>query len=115
MSAFLYQILPVLIISSSSSFFQVPLIWTNVDLSWKSVASLSTSLSAIHCHLSLESSIICCCSAVILLAGVEFAFCCCEKANCILVMKHIPSIANFIVFVFEIGRASCRERVCQYV
>ena len=54
-SVCLYQIRPVLMMSSSSSFFQVPLMCTNFDLSWNSGASLSTSLSAIHCHLFFDS------------------------------------------------------------
>src|SRR6187551_2346453 len=72
-SAFLYQILPVLIMLSSSSFFQVPLIWTNFDLSWKSVASLSTFLSDIHCHFSLDRLMISCCAGVGAGLGVDCA------------------------------------------
>src|SRR5690606_26823010 len=62
-SAFLYQILPDLMISSSRSFFQLPLMWTNLALSSKRFSSLATSLSAIHCHLSIESFLIACSSA----------------------------------------------------
>src|SRR5690606_26231604 len=62
MSAFLYQMPPLRMMSTSRSLPQEPPMWTKTALSSKSPASLSASLSAIHCHLVLESSMTSCCS-----------------------------------------------------
>ncbi len=55
----------VFMISNSRGVFHVPLMCTNLAFSSKRFSSLATSLSAIHCHLSLESCMISC-SAVVL-------------------------------------------------
>src|SRR5688572_24420835 len=92
-SAFLYQILPVLMISSSSSFFQVPLIWTNFDLSWNNGASLSTFLSAIHCHFSLERLMISCSAGVGEVLGVD-----CAHNDCTAIIKKQSARTEYFIW-----------------
>src|SRR5688500_8998235 len=80
-SVFLYQMLPVLMISSSSIFFQVPLIWTNLDSSWKSGANFSTFFSVIHCHFVFERFMISC-SAFVKLPGEVLSCFDCALDHC---------------------------------